>query len=93
VYRRASLSRTFVLVVALLLTAVSMSVFARGFPAADPRNGKHRDEMFHSRQFGAEQDRPGQTRTGAIDLHRTNVALIGTVAPLLVGRLRRVEWI
>ncbi len=49
--------------------------------------------MFHSRQFGAEQDRPGQTRTGAIDLHRTNVALIGTVAPLLVGRLRRVEWI
>jgi hypothetical protein len=93
VYRRASLSRTFVLVVALLLTAVSMGVFARGFPAADPRNDRHRDEMFHSRQFGAEQDRPGQTRTGAIDLHRTNVALIGTVAPLLVGRLRRVEWI
>ncbi len=49
--------------------------------------------MFHSRPFGAEQDRPGQTWTGAMDLHRTNVALIGTVAPLLIGRLRRVEWI
>jgi hypothetical protein len=86
VYRRANLSRTLVLVVALLLTAVSTGVFARGFPAADPRNDRHRIEMFHSRPFGAEQDRPGQ-------IHRTNVALIGTVAPLLVEHLRRVEWI
>ncbi|OCK55930.1 hypothetical protein [Bradyrhizobium sp. LMTR 3] len=92
-YRRANLSRILVLVVGLLLAAVSTGVFARGFPAADPRNAGHWIEMFHSRQFGAEQDRPGQTWTGAIDLHRTNVALIGTVAPLLVGRLRRVEWI
>ncbi|MEH2531184.1 hypothetical protein V1277_002439 [Bradyrhizobium sp. AZCC 1588] len=92
-YRRANISRTLVLVVALLLTAVSTGVFARGFPAADPRTDRHRIEMFHSRPFGAEQDRPGQIWTGAIDLHRTNVALIGTVAPLLVGRLRRLEWI
>ncbi|NOJ44109.1 hypothetical protein [Bradyrhizobium australiense] len=92
-YRRANLSRTFVLVVALLLTAISTGGFARAFPAADLRNDRHRIDEFHSRQFGAEQDRPGQTGTGAIDLHRTNVALIGKMASLLVGRLCRVEWI
>jgi hypothetical protein len=68
VYRRADLSRTFVLVVALLLTAVSTGAFAREFRIPDPQ-------------------------TGAADLNRTNVALIGTMTPVLIGRLRRMERI
>jgi hypothetical protein len=38
VYRRADLSRTIKLVVALCLTAASPGVFAREFRAADTRN-------------------------------------------------------
>jgi hypothetical protein len=66
VYRRADLSRTFVLVVALLLTAVSTGAFAREFRI------------------------PG---TGAADLNRTKFALLGTMTPVSIGRLRRVERI
>ena len=51
VFGRAELQRTMVLVVALLLTAGSMSALAREF------------------------------RAGAIDLNRTNVALIGNIVP------------
>jgi hypothetical protein len=83
VYRRADLSRTWVLVVALLLTAVSTGVPAREFPAADPPKARH-PAADHS-GFGH--------RTGAIDLTRTNVALIGTMTPLLIGRLRKMERI
>jgi hypothetical protein len=93
VYRRADLSRTFVLVVALLLTAVSTGAFAREFRIPDPQNERHPIEMFHSRRLGTEKEALEHIRTGAADLNRTNVALIGTMTPVLIGRLRRVERI
>jgi tripartite ATP-independent transporter DctP family solute receptor len=102
VYRRADLSRTMTLVVALLLTAASTSVFAREFRVADTQNedyptvqtlhylgslvaerssGRHQLRVFHSRQLGEEKETLEQTRAGAIDLNRTNAALIGTMVP------------
>jgi hypothetical protein len=83
VYRRADLWRTFVLVVALLLTAVSTGAFAREFRIPDLQNERHPVASFHSRRLGVEQEA----------LNRTNVALIRTMAPLLVRRLRGVEQI
>jgi hypothetical protein len=93
VYRRADLSRTFVLVVALLLTAVSTGAFAREFRIPHPQNERHPIEMSHSRPLGAEKEALEHIRTGAADLNRTNVALIGTMTPVLIGRLRRMERI
>jgi tripartite ATP-independent transporter DctP family solute receptor len=99
VYRRADLSRTIKLVVALCLTAASTGVFAREFRAADTQNedyptvqalgymvsersgGRHQIKVFHSHQLGEEKETLEQTRVGAIDLNRTNVALIGTMVP------------
>ncbi len=37
--------------------------------------------MFHSRQLGEEKETIEQTRVGAIDLNRTNVAPIGALVP------------
>jgi TRAP-type C4-dicarboxylate transport system substrate-binding protein len=102
VYRRADLSRAMMLDVALLLTAVSTSGFAREFRAADTQSehyptlqalhymgslvaersgGRLQLKVFHSRQLGEEKETLEQTRAGAIDLNRTNVALIGTLVP------------
>jgi tripartite ATP-independent transporter DctP family solute receptor len=102
VYRRADLSRAMILVVALLLTAVSTSVFAREFRAADTQSedyptvqalrymgslvaersgGSLQLKVFRSRQLGEEKETLEQTRAGAIDLNRTNVALIGYLVP------------
>src|ERR1700686_4267306 len=39
--------------------------------------------VFHSRQLGEEKETIEQTRVGAIDLNRTNVALIGTFVPAM----------
>ena len=39
--------------------------------------------MFHSRQLGEEKETIEQTRVGAIDLNRTNVALIGNFVPAM----------
>ena len=110
-YRRADLSRAMILVVALLLTAVSTSVFAREFRAADTQSedyptvqalryvgspvaersgGSLQLKVFHSRQFGEEKETLEQTRAGAIDLNRTNVALIGYLVPAVKVR-RTVE--
>ena len=101
-YRRADLSRAMILVVALLLTAVSTSVFAREFRAADTQSedyptvqalrymgslvaersgGSLQLKVFRSRQLGEEKETLEQTRAGAIDLNRTNVALIGYLVP------------
>ncbi|MEN3350549.1 MAG: hypothetical protein V7632_4184 [Bradyrhizobium sp.] len=101
-YRRAGLSRTITLAVALLSAVVSASGFAREFRTADTQNedyptvqalnymgqliaertgGRHRIMVFHSRQLGEEKETLEQTRAGAIDLNRTNVALIGTMVP------------
>jgi hypothetical protein len=98
VYRRANLSRTFVLVVALLLAAVSTGAFAREFSASDHQGGSHPalkglgslypGALFHIGQSGAEQ-----TGTGATGLDRTIVALIGRMTPLLVWRHCRTERI
>ena len=103
-YRRANLSRTMTLVVALFLTAAATSAFAREFRAADTQNeeyptvqalhymgslvaersgGRHQIKVFHSRQLGEEKETLEQTRVGAIDLNRTNVALIGTMVPAM----------
>ena len=92
-YRRADLSRTFVLVVALLLAAVSTGAFAREFGIPDPQNEGHPIDMFHSRRPGAEKEALAHVRTGAIGVNRTNVALIGTMTPVLSVRLRRMERI
>ena len=103
VYRRADLSRAMMLVVALLLTAVSTSVFAREFRAADTQSEDYPTvQALHymgslvaersggtspaqgvpiARQLGEEKETLEQTRAGAIDLNRTNVALIGTLVP------------
>lgn len=101
-YRRADLSRTIKLVVALCLTAASTGVFAREFRATDTQNedyptvqalgylgnmvrersgGRLQIKVFHSHQLGEEKETLEQTRVGAIDLNRTNVALIGTMMP------------
>jgi hypothetical protein len=93
VYRRADLWRTFVLVVALLFTAVSTGAFAREFCGSGPHYERHPVDTFHSRRLGVEKDAFDHIRTAATGPNRTIVALIGTMAPLLVARLRRVEWI
>jgi hypothetical protein len=93
VYRRADLWRTFVLVVALLLAAVSTGVFAREFRTADPQRERHPIDVFRSGRLGAEQDAREQIRTSAADRNRTIVALIGTLPPVLIPRLCRVERI
>jgi tripartite ATP-independent transporter DctP family solute receptor len=43
--------------------------------------GRHRIRVFHSRQLGEEKETIEQTRVGAIDLNRTNVAPIGFLIP------------
>src|SRR5215510_13933160 len=43
--------------------------------------GRHPFGVFHSRQLGEEKDTIEQTRVGAIDLNRTNVAPIGSLIP------------
>ena len=44
-------------------------------------NGRHRLQIFHSRQLGEEKETIEQTRAGAIDLNRINVAPIASFAP------------
>ena len=44
--------------------------------------GRHSIRVFHSRQLGEEKDTLEQTRVGAIDMNRTNVAPLGSVIPL-----------
>jgi hypothetical protein len=89
VYRRADLSRTLVLVVALLLTAVSTGAFAREFRTPDP----HPIDAFHFRRLGAEKEALEHIRTGAADLNHTKFALPGTMTPPLTGRHRSVDVI
>src|SRR6201999_4568418 len=44
---------------------------------AERTQGRHRIRVFHSRQLGEEKETIEQTRAGAIDINRSNVALIG----------------
>src|SRR5712672_63944 len=50
---------------------------------AERTGGRHQIRVFHSRQLGEEKETIEQTRAGAIDLNRTNVALIGTFMPAM----------
>jgi tripartite ATP-independent transporter DctP family solute receptor len=43
--------------------------------------GRHRIRIFHSRQLGEGKETIEQTRVGAIDLNRTNVAPLGSFIP------------
>jgi tripartite ATP-independent transporter DctP family solute receptor len=49
---------------------------------AERTKGRHSIRVFHSRQLGEEKDTIEQTRVGAIDLNRTNVAPIGSLIPV-----------
>ena len=48
---------------------------------AERTGGRHRLKVFHTRQLGEEKETIEQTRAGAIDLNRTNVAPIGSIVP------------
>lgn len=50
---------------------------------AEKSGGRHQLRVFHSHQLGEEKETIEQTRAGAIDLNRTNVALIGTLVPTI----------
>ena len=50
---------------------------------AERTGGRHQIKVFHSRQLGEEKETIEQTRAGAIDLNRTNVALIGNFVPAM----------
>jgi len=50
---------------------------------AERTEGRHHIRVFHSRQLGEESQTIEQTRVGAIDLDRINVAAIGDAAPPL----------
>src|SRR5258708_10466208 len=50
---------------------------------AENSGGRLQIKVFHSRQLGEEKKTIEQTRAGAIDLNRTNVALIGTFVPAM----------
>jgi tripartite ATP-independent transporter DctP family solute receptor len=52
-----------------------------GRQIAERSSGRHEIKVFHSRQLGEEKETLEQTRAGAIDLNRTNVALIGNIVP------------
>ena len=94
-YRRAELSRTATFVVALQLAAFSTYALARvadtrnNYPAvqalrfmggliAERSSGNH-IRVFHSSQLGEERQALQQTRTGVMDINRTNAPLIGTM--------------
>jgi tripartite ATP-independent transporter DctP family solute receptor len=50
---------------------------------AEQSGGQHQIRIFHSGQLGEEKETIAQTRAGAIDLNRTNVALLGTFVPAI----------
>jgi tripartite ATP-independent transporter DctP family solute receptor len=50
---------------------------------AERTGNRHQLRVFHSRQLGEEKETIEQTRAGAIDLNRTNVAPIGAMVPLV----------
>src|ERR1700727_941377 len=50
---------------------------------AERSSGRLQIRVFHSHQLGEEKETIEQTRVGAIDLNRTNVALIGSFVPAM----------
>src|SRR4029078_4692299 len=57
------------------------ALYYMGHMIEERSGGRLNIRVFHSRQLGEEKETIEQTRAGAIDLHRTNVALIGTFVP------------
>ena len=54
-----------------------------GSVIAERSGGRDQIRVFHSRQLGEEKETIEQTRVGAIDLNRTNGALIGNFVPAM----------
>jgi tripartite ATP-independent transporter DctP family solute receptor len=54
-----------------------------GSMIAERSGGRDQVRVFHSRQLGEEKETIEQTRAGAIDLNRTNGALIGNFVPAM----------
>jgi TRAP-type C4-dicarboxylate transport system substrate-binding protein len=54
-----------------------------GALVAERSSDRHEIKVFHSRQPGEEKETIEQTRAGAIDFSRTNVALIGSFIPAM----------
>src|ERR1700730_4816096 len=54
-----------------------------GSLVAERSGGRHHIRVFHSRPLGEEKETSDQTRAGAIDLNRTNGALIGNFVPAM----------
>ena len=52
-----------------------------GRQIAERTGGRHEIKVFHSHLLGEEKETLEQTRAGAIDLNRINVALIGNIVP------------
>ena len=77
VYSRADLSRTVALVGALFLTAASTSAVARVFRLAATQNEDCPTVQALRFTDSAVAERGEQSRAGAIERNRTNVALIG----------------
>ena len=58
------------------------ALYYMGKLIAERTGGRHQIKVFHSRQLGEEKETIEQTRAGAIDLNRTNVAPLGEFVPL-----------
>jgi tripartite ATP-independent transporter DctP family solute receptor len=57
------------------------ALYYMGHLIEERSGGRLKMRVFHSRQLGEEKETIEQTRVGAIDLNRTNVALIGSFVP------------
>jgi tripartite ATP-independent transporter DctP family solute receptor len=58
------------------------ALYFMGRLIAQRTGGRHTIRVFHSHQLGEEKETIEQTRVGAIDLNRTNVAPIGSLVPV-----------
>ena len=59
------------------------ALYYMGRVIAERTGGRDQIRVFHSRQLGEEKETIEQTRAGAIDLNRANVALIGSFVPAM----------
>jgi tripartite ATP-independent transporter DctP family solute receptor len=59
------------------------ALYYMGSLIAEKSGGRLQIKVFHSHQLGEEKETIEQTRAGAIDLNRTNVALIGSFVPAM----------
>jgi tripartite ATP-independent transporter DctP family solute receptor len=59
------------------------ALYYMGRLIAESSGGRLQIKVFHSHQLGEEKETIEQTRVGAIDLNRTNVALIGSFVPAM----------